>query len=86
MKQSPFIEKIFAKRNKRQKHIHTERENSEKKRNMETYGNNNKSGKSRNKEEIFSDVHFNSKKNSKKKKIHKEMTNQDTKGEFQIKN
>ena len=46
LKQSSVIEKIFAKK-KRQKHIHTERENSEKKRNMETYGNDNKKWKSK---------------------------------------
>ena len=70
---------------KKQKHIHTERENSEKKR--ETWKHTEiiiKSGKSRNKEEIFSEDNFNSKK-IQKKKIHKEMTNQDTKSDFQLK-
>ena len=68
LKQSSFIEKIFAKKKKKQKHIHTERENSEKK---EKHGKHTeimkKDGKSRNKEEIFSGVNFNSKKMFKKK-------------------
>ena len=52
LKQSSFIEKIFAK-SKKKKHIHTERENSEKR---ETWKHTEiiiKNRKSRNKEEIF---------------------------------
>ena len=64
LKQSSFIEKIFAISKK--KHIHTERENSEKR---ETWKHTEiiKNRKSRNKEEIFSDVNFNSKKIQKKR-------------------
>ena len=64
-----FLKRYLQKEKKT--YPHRTRKQRKKKRNMETYGNNNKSGKSRNKEDIFSDVNYNSKIFFKKKRYTK---------------